>query len=72
MALGCQVFVYCKKQGHSLDIVVVGIFLLRRGRSKRKSACNTVLAIGKTEGSTVSGRIVETFVGIIGLVDINI
>ena len=31
-----------------------------------------MLAIGKTEGSTVSGGIVETFAGIIGLVDINI
>ena len=61
-----------RKRGQNLDIVVVGIFLLRRGRSKQKSACNTVLAIGKIEGSTVSGRIVETFAGIIGLVDINI
>ena len=51
-----------RKRGQSLDIVVVGIFLLRRGRSKRKSACKTVLAIGKTEGSTVFGGIVETFV----------
>lgn len=65
-----------RKRGQSLDIVVVGIFLLNRGRSNRKSACKTVLAIGnlerKTEGSTVSGGIVETFAGIIGLADINI
>ena len=61
-----------RKQGQSLDIVVVGIFFLRRRRSKRKSAWKTVLAIGQTEGSTVSGETVETFAAIIGLVDINI
>ena len=61
-----------RKQGQSLDIVVVGIFLLRRRRSKWKFGCKIVLAIGKTKGSTVSGGIVETFAGIIGLVDINI